>query len=224
MKHQGKAGRAAVRILGIGAAIAVPLAVLGWLGGVPPVAGGVLFLFVVFIAFTLYFFRDPTPNVPSGRAIVVAPGHGTVDTIDEMTEPEVLQGRCRRVSIFLSVFNVHVQQSPVAGLVTLVKHTPGQFLNALKIESASLNENVLIGFQSSEPAGRTIAIRLIAGLIARRIIPWLAPGETVAKGERISLIQFGSRVDVYLPVDAEVEVKLGQKVVGGETILARFKQ
>ena len=213
-----------MRILGIGAAIAIPLAVLSWLGGFPLLAGGVLFLFAVFIAFTLYFFRDPTPNVPPGRAIVVAPGHGTVDTIDEMSEPEVLGGRCRRVSIFLSVFNVHVQQSPVGGKVTVVKHTPGQFLNALKIESASLNENVLIGFQSTEPAGQIIAIRLIAGLIARRIIPWLTPGETVAKGERISLIHFGSRVDVYLPVDAEVEVKLGQKVVGGETILARFKQ
>jgi phosphatidylserine decarboxylase len=183
-----------------------------------------LALFGLFAAFTLYFFRDPEAKVPAGKALIVSPGHGTVDTIDRVTESEIMGGSCQRISIFLSVFNVHVQQSPVAGKVTYVKHTPGQFMNALKIECAAVNENVLIGFQSAEPAGQTIAVRLITGLIARRIIPWVTVEDVVAKGERISLIQFGSRVDVYLPLHAEVAATLGQKVVGGETVIARIMQ
>jgi len=178
-------------------------------------------LLVAFALFAGYFFRDPDAQVPAG--LIVSPGHGTVDVIDETDESTVMGGRCRRVSIFLSVFNVHVQQAPVAGTVTLVRHTPGQFLNALKLESAALNENVLIGFQTSEPACGPLAIKLITGLIARRIIPWVQAGDTVAKGERVSLIQFGSRVDIYLPLQAKVAVALGDRVVGGETIVARLE-
>ena len=173
--------------------------------------------------FAGYFVRDPDAQVPAGNGLIVSPGHGTVDVIDETDEPTVMGGRCRRVSIFLSVFNVHVQQAPVAGTGTLVRHTPGQFLNALKLESATLNENVLIGFQTSESACGPVAIKLITGLIARRIIPWVQAGDIVAKGERVSLIQFGSRVDIYLPLQAKVAVALGDRVVGGETIVARLE-
>jgi phosphatidylserine decarboxylase len=180
-------------------------------------------LLVAFALFAGYFFRDPDAQVPAGHGLIVSPGHGTVDVIDETDEPTVMGGRCRRVSIFLSVFNVHVQQAPVAGTVTLVRHTPGQFLNALKLESAALNENVLIGFQTSEPACGPLAIKLITGLIARRIIPWVQAGDIVAKGERVSLIQFGSRVDIYLPLQAKIAVALGDRVVGGETIVARLE-
>jgi len=176
---------------------------------------------ILFSAFTLYFFRDPNAKVPAGAGLIVAPAHGKVDVIDETIEPQVMGGGCRRVSIFLSVVDVHVQQAPVAGKVTLVKHTPGQFLNAMRTDCAEHNENVLLGFESSEPKCGPIGMRLIAGLIARRIVPWAAVGETVAKGERVSLIQFGSRVDLYLPMAAEVAVKLGDRVVGGETIMAR---
>ncbi|HTI70935.1 MAG TPA: phosphatidylserine decarboxylase [Candidatus Limnocylindria bacterium] len=224
MKHRGKAAKAAARILGIGVVITGILAVLAWKFVFASVAVAVLALFGLFAAFTLYFFRDPEAKVPAGKALIVSPGHGTVDTIDRVTESEIMGGSCQRISIFLSVFNVHVQQSPVAGKVTYVKHTPGQFMNALKIECAAVNENVLIGFQSAEPAGQTIAVRLITGLIARRIIPWVTVEDVVAKGERISLIQFGSRVDVYLPLHAEVAATLGQKVVGGETVIARIMQ
>ena len=224
MKHSGKASKAAIRILLIGLVVFVVLGgilrVVGVAGGL---AGGIAGApFLLFAAFTLYFFRDPEARVPSGPGIVVAPAHGKIDIIDEIDEPKVMGGRCRRISIFLSVFDVHVQQSPVGGRVLLVEHTPGKFLNAMKAESATENENVLLGFESTDPKVRRIGVRLLTGLIARRIIPWARPDETVAKGERISLIQFGSRVDLYVPLEARVEVKLGDRAVGGETIMARI--
>jgi phosphatidylserine decarboxylase len=225
MKHGGKAMKSAVTLLTWAVVLLGVLAVGLRLVGVPVgwTLGAVLGPFVGFAAFTLYFFRDPTAQVPNGTGLVVAPAHGKVDIIDEIEEREVMGGRCRRVSIFLSVFNVHVQQAPVAGRVMLVKHNPGKFLNALKAESATENENVLIGFDATEPGQGRVGMRLLAGLIARRIIPWLKVGEDIQKGERVSLIQFGSRVDIYLPLSAKVEVRMGQKVVGGETIVARWQ-
>lgn len=184
---------------------------------------GLFFLVVLFGLFARHFFRDPDAIVPAGRGLIVAPGHGKVDVIDETEELHFMGGRCRRVSIFLSVFDVHIQQAPVAGRVALVRHTPGQFLNALNLESAALNENVVMGFEPTEPACGRVAIKLITGLIARRIVPWAAVGDVVSKGDRVSLIQFGSRVDIYLPAKAEVAVKVGDRVVGGETVVARLK-
>jgi phosphatidylserine decarboxylase len=118
------------------------------------------------------------------------------------------------------VFNVHVQNAPLAGRVTYLQHTEGQFLSALKLESAALNENVLIGIEAED--GRRVGVRLIAGVIARRIVPFVKTSDVVARGERISLIQFGSRVDLYLAPDAQVRVKLGDKVTGGETAIAQL--
>ncbi len=217
--------QAAVKMLLLAVVILGVVAVGLRLVGVPIgwTLGGVLSPFVLFALFTLYFFRDPTAQVPEGAGLVVAPAHGKVDIIDEIDEPLVMGGRCRRVSIFLSVFDVHVQQAPVAGRVMLVKHNPGKFLNALKTESATENENVLIGFDATKPGKGRIGMRLLAGLIARRIIPWLQEGEEIVQGERVSLIQFGSRVDLYLPLSAVVEVKMGQRVVGGETVMARWQ-
>jgi phosphatidylserine decarboxylase len=180
-------------------------------------------LWAGFAGFALCFFRDPEARVPAGPNLVVAPGHGKVDVIDTTTEPQFMGGECRRVSIFLSVFDVHVQNAPVSGKVAFFKHTAGQFLNAMRTDSALHNENVLLGFESREPAGRKVGVRLIAGLIARRIVPWVQAGEEVVRGERISLIQFGSRADVYLPVEASIKVRLGDHVVGGETVLAAFE-
>jgi phosphatidylserine decarboxylase len=159
---------------------------------------------------------------PTGKDLVIAPGHGKVDVIDTAAEPDFIGGECRRVSIFLSVFDVHVQNAPVTGRVALFKHTPGQYLNAMKTDSAKFNENVLIGIDTLEPGGEKIGVRLIAGLIARRIVPWVAQGDSIQRGERISLIQFGSRVDVYLPLRAKIKVKLGDRVIGGETVIAAF--
>jgi len=185
-------------------------------------AGVLGVLWVLFIIFTFYFFRDPDPAVPTGKNLVLAPGHGKVDTIDTTTEPDFMGGECQRISIFLSVFDVHVQNSPVMGRIAFFRHKPGQYLNAMRTDCSQFNENVLIGIESGEPMGRKVGVRLIAGLIARRIVPWVAQNEIVQRGERISLIQFGSRVDVYLPLNATVKVKLGDRVVGGESILAEL--
>ncbi|MBI3192362.1 MAG: phosphatidylserine decarboxylase family protein [Pedosphaera parvula] len=225
MNNSGKAGQAAVRIILLSFLVLLAVWAVGIVAYylhafITTIAGTLAALWALFVIFTLYVFRDPTPKVPADPNAIVAPAHGKVDVIDEVEEPEFIGGRCRRISIFLSVFDVHVQQAPVAGKIVLLKHTPGLFLNALNTDSAEHNENVLIGIQSSEKAREKIGVRLIAGLIARRILPWVAVANEVARGERLSLIQFGSRVNLYLPLAAKVVVKLGDKVVGGETILA----
>ncbi len=201
------------------------LGVLGTLIGSAMVAVSVFIfaVWLVFALFTLYFFRDPNARVPAGAGLVVSPGHGKVDVVDTLTEPQFIGGDCQRISMFLSVVDVHVQNSPVSGKVTYLKETEGQFLNAMKTECATCNENVYIGFQSTDPQNEKIGIKLIAGVIARRIIPFVQVGDDLARGDRISLIQFGSRVDVYLPHSAKIKVKIGDRVVGGETVLATFE-
>ena len=228
VKNSGKASQAALRlILWAGVAVAGLLAVAflaKYLGAfVLGLAGTLVVLWALFAVFTVYFFRDPEANTPTGKNLVIAPGHGTVDVIDTSTEPNFMGGDCQRVSIFLSVFNVHVQNAPVTGRVAYFKHTSGQYLNAMRTDCADFNENVLIGIEAIEPRGEKIGVRLIAGLIARRIVPWVAENDPVQRGERISLIQFGSRAHVYLPRQATIKVKLGDKVVGGETVLATFE-
>ena len=225
MKHRGKATQAALKLIFWTLVVLLVVTAIGILGAVVGtiVVASAGFLFCAWVAFALFclwFFRDPNPNVPLGANVIVAPAHGKVDVIDETTEPEFIGGACKRISIFLSVIEVHVQKAPVSGKITLVKHTAGEFLSALKSESAARNENVLVGFESSEKPGEKIAVRLIAGVLARRVIPWIAQGDEVARGERISLIQFGSRVDLYLPPLVQVQVKLGDKVRGGETVIA----
>ena len=179
-------------------------------------------VWALFVLFTLYFFRDPEARVPAGKGLVLSPGHGKVDVVDTTTETRFLGGECQRISIFLSVFNVHVQNAPVNGRIVFLKHTAGQYLSALKSDCGLHNENVLLGIEANDPPNERISVRLIAGLLARRIIPWVEAGEEITRGERISLIQFGSRVEVYLPKRAKVCVKVGDRVVGGETILATF--
>jgi phosphatidylserine decarboxylase len=228
VKHSGKASGAALKLIGWSGAAAVALLAAAFLGKVIGefilgIAGILAALWALFVAFTFYFFRDPDPIVPGGANLIVAPGHGKVDVIDTATESEFMGGECRRVSIFLSVFDVHVQNAPVTGKIFFFKHTPGQYLNAMRSDCAQFNENVLFCIESAEPRGEKIGVRLIAGLIARRIVPWISQNEIVLRGERISLIQFGSRVDVYLPLRAKVKVNLGDKVVGGQTVLAAFE-
>jgi phosphatidylserine decarboxylase len=229
MKHSGRARKAAFKLILITFiagfllwAIIFFAAVLGTI--LSAVAVPVLLvLWLLFSIFTLYFFRDPVPRVPVGTNLVLSPAHGKVDVIDTTTEPYFMGGECQRISMFLSVINVHVQYAPVTAKVGLVKYTMGQFLNALKTESALHNENVLLGFETTEPPGRKIGVRLIAGVIARRIVLYIQQGEEVTRGDRISLIQFGSRADVYLPSNARIKIKVGDHVVGGETILAVFE-
>jgi phosphatidylserine decarboxylase len=228
MKHSGKARKAAFKMLLITLALVILLPVIGVLGWLISSAmiGVSIFVFLVWFAFalfTLYFFRDPNARVPAGAGLVVSPGHGKVDVVDTLNEPQFMGGNCQRISMFLSVVDVHVQNSPVSGKVTYLKETEGQFLNAMKTECATCNENVYIGFQSTDPQNEKIGIKLIAGVIARRIVPFVQVGDDLARGDRISLIQFGSRVDVYLPHSAKIKVKIGDRVVGGESVLATFE-
>ena len=153
---------------------------------------------------------------------MVSPAHGKVDVIDTIAENDFMGGECKRISIFLSVLDVHIQNAPVTGRIAFFKHTPGQYLNAMRSDCAQFNENVFVGIDAVEPRGEKIALRLITGLIARRIVPWISQNDPVQRGERIGLIQFGSRVEIYLPMNAKIKVPLGQKVVGGETVLASF--
>ena len=227
VKHSGKASVAALKLIGLsGMALLVLIAVAliaKFIGSIViGLTGGLIGLWVLFALFTFYFFRDPDPVVPAGRNLVLAPGHGKVDTIDLVTESEFMGGECRRISIFLSIFDVHVQNAPLTGRIAFFKHSPGQYLNAMRADCGQFNENVLMGLEAAEPPGVKIGVRLIAGLIARRIVPWVAQNDAVQRGERISLIQFGSRADVYLPKTANLKIKLGDHVVGGETILAEL--
>ena len=228
MKHSGKASLAALRLIGFAGAGVLALLVgallAKYIGSFVLVylTWALVGLWVLFTVFTFYFFRDPDPMVPTGSNLVIAPGHGKVDVIETMTEAEFMGGECQRISIFLSVIDIHVQYAPVAGRVAFFKHTPGQYLSAMKADSAQFNENVHIGLYAAEPPGEKIGMRLIAGLIARRIVPWISQDDAVQRGERISLIQFGSRVDVYLPRRARIKINLGDRVIGGETVIAAF--
>jgi len=232
MKHSGKARKAAFKLILFSLIALVVVWALGAFTGtivalITAVAVALtpvlIVVWVLFAIFTLYFFRDPRPRVPAGPNLVVAPAHGKVDVVGTTTEPDFMGGECQRISIFLSVIDVHVQNAPVGGKVAWLKYTTGQFLNALKAESAVYNENVLLGFEASEPRGQKVGVRLIAGVIARRIVPFVQQGDEVARGDRISLIQFGSRADVYLPRNAKIKVKVDDRVVGGETVLAVFE-
>ncbi len=228
MKHSGKARKAAFKLIILsliaGAIIWALVAFAAIVGTIiSAVALPILIvLWVVFSIFTLYFFRDPEPSVPVGANLVVSPAHGKVDVIDTTTEPNFMGGECQRISVFLSVIDIHVQNAPVGGKLAFYRYTVGEFMNAMKTECATCNENLLLGFLPSEPRIEKIAIRLIAGVLARRIVPFVAEGDAVARGERISLIQFGSRTDIYLPRNAKISVKLGDRVVGGETVIAAF--
>jgi phosphatidylserine decarboxylase len=226
MKHSGKARKAAFKIILIslvaGCVLWATMAIGLWIGAIlSTIAVPVLIvLWILFSGFTLYFFRDPSPRVPPGDNLVLSPGHGKIDVIDTTIDPLFMGGECRRVSMFLSVFDVHVQNAPVTGKVVFSKYTIGQFLNALKTESSVHNENVLLGFETSEAVPRKVGVRLVAGVIARRIVPFVSQGDEVKRGDRISLIQFGSRAEVYLPLNSTIKVKLEDHVVGGETVLA----
>ena len=227
VKHSGKAAESALKLIGLSGAAVLALIVVAFVAKfigalVVALAGTLVALWMLFALFTFYFFRDPDPSVPSGKNLVLAPGHGRVDTIDTTTEPEFLGGECRRISIFLSVFNVHVQNAPLTGRVAFFKHSPGQYLNAMRADCAKYNENVLIGIEAGEPMGVKIGVRLIAGLIARRIVCFTHDGARLAAGDRFGLIRFGSRVDVYLPAGAHVLVGLDSRCVAGETVIAQF--
>jgi phosphatidylserine decarboxylase len=191
----------------LGAGIAA--ATLGW----KVTAGVLLFL----CAGAAYFFRDPERQIPAEAGVVVSPADGRIMEITE----EALEGRPgRRISIFLAIWDVHVNRSPMAGRFGEVEYRPGRFYNAMRSRVSVDNEQNIIHLQTERGE---MVFKQIAGAIARRVVCWKRPGDTVKLGERIGLIRFGSRMDVWLPLDAEIVARAGQHVSGGVSVLARWR-
>ncbi len=177
----------------------------GWAWAVVPVLLAVFFL---------WFFRDPERDIPGGGGLIVSPGDGLVTETVTLDTPD---GARQRISIFLSVFDVHVNRSPIAGVLSAVRYQKGQYLNAMNPASADRNEQNVVTVRGE---GYDVIFKQIAGLLARRIVFNLREGDRVERGQRVGLIKFGSRVDVLLPADAELRVKVGQRVRGGASVLA----
>ncbi len=198
----------------------------GYYFGLPPLFfGGILLALnwwiaaTVLIALALFcfsFFRDPDRTDPADPDAVVSPGDGRVVVIT----PEENAGRAGiRISIFLAVWNVHVNRTPMSGTITKVDYRPGKFMAAWDPKASTQNEQNI--FTLATPGG-DIEFKQIAGLIARRVVSWKKPGDSVLRGERIGLVRFGSRVDIWLPQDAQISVKVGDTVHGGSSVLARW--
>ena len=173
---------------------------------------------IVLATFFLWFFRDPSRKVPDGPGLIVSPGDGKVEELEWIEFPE---GGRLRVTIFLNVFDVHVNRVPMGGVVTLSEHREGQFMNAMKPESAIHNEQTLI---TIDAGGYTVSFKQIAGLLARRIVNNLKVGDRVERGQRMGLIKFGSRVDVLMPAETDPRVKVGDRVKGGSSIIGQLPQ
>jgi phosphatidylserine decarboxylase len=176
-------------------------------------------LFIGVAIYTLTFFRDPERIAPIDENIVLAAADGTITDIIEVDEPEVVKTKMRRVGIFLSVFNVHTNRTPIAGRVIYRQHRKGLCLDARRAECSEKNESMTWAFQN---ARATIVVRQLTGAIARRIVGWAKVGDELRVGERFGMIRFGSRTEVYLPLSASVLVKVGDRVAGGLTIIARL--
>jgi phosphatidylserine decarboxylase len=182
--------------------------VLGWIG-------------VILTVWCYYFFRDPIRSVPTREGLVVSPADGVVSLIEMATPPEELgvgSEPLLRVSVFMSVFNCHINRAPIAGKITALAYRPGKFLNASLDKASSDNERNSLAIEMAD--GRQLVVVQIAGLVARRILGFVEKGQSLRTGERFGLIRFGSRLDVYLPKGVNPLVALGQTMVAGETVLA----
>jgi phosphatidylserine decarboxylase len=202
----------------VGSAILVLIALLLtiYVSGAWGVAALVLLVIALWVA---YFFRDPERTGDRGEHLVVAPADGKVVLITDIDEPTFLGARAKRVSIFMNVFSVHVNRYPVSGVVRHVKYMPGKFLNAVSEASSAENEQSSIGIDTGR---HKVLMRQIAGLIARRIVTYSREGEQVTQGERMGLIRFGSRVDVYVPAGSTLRAKLGDQTSAGTTVIAEL--
>lgn len=207
MVIEGYKFAAAPLVLGIVALI------FGWHVLAVQIAAVILLGLAIFI---LYFFRDPQRRIPDENGVVVSPADGRVlEVVDEQHD-----GRPgRRISIFLAIWNVHVNRSPVTGQISRIDYRPGKFHMAMKGAASAENEQNIIYLDTT--AGQ-IVVKQIAGMIARRVVLWKQTGQTVARGERIGIVRFGSRVDLWLPLEAKIAVKPGDNVAGGSSIVARW--
>jgi phosphatidylserine decarboxylase len=167
-----------------------------------------------------YFFRDPERTGERGDRLAVAPADGRVVMVTEVDEPTFMRGRSLRISIFMNVFDVHVNRYPVSGRITHVERKAGKFLNAAVEQSSLENEQASVGIEAG--GGHRVLVRQIAGLIARRIVTYGREGTTVEQGERMGLIRFGSRVDVFLPAGSTSRVRVGDATVAGTTVVAEL--
>ncbi len=185
---------------------------LGWLG-------------VGMTVWCYYFFRDPKRSVPQDAHLILSPADGVISLIEPAVPPDELgmgSGALTRVSVFMNVFNCHVNRAPVAGQITAIAYRPGKFFNASLDKASADNERNSLAIRIAD--GRQIAVVQIAGLVARRIVCWSKPEDTVRAGERFGLIRFGSRLDVYLPDGVAPLVALGQTMVAGESIIADLRE
>ena len=197
-------------------AILAALAVIAWL-----FLPWLSLLFVALIIYTLAFFRDPERSSPRDVVSVVAAADGVVADIVEIEETEVVKRTMRRVGIFLSVFDVHTNRAPIDGKVIYRQHREGLCLDARSADCSGKNESMTWAFENPRT---TLVVRQLTGAIARRIVGWSKVGDSLQKGERFGMIRFGSRTEVYLPLDATVTVKVGERVVGGSSVIARLPE
>ncbi len=199
------------------AGFAVAALMLFWVSDVLGAFGAVMTLYCA------YFFRDPERFPPSGKGLVIAPADGRISAIEDVVPPKELDldsKKRTRISIFLSVFDVHINRSPIAGKITRMVYVPGKFLNAELDKASEENERQCLTLETSD--GTRIGCIQIAGLIARRIVTFVQEGANLEAGERFGLIRFGSRTDIYLPPGVKPDVKVGQTAIGGETVLANI--
>jgi phosphatidylserine decarboxylase len=178
------------------------------------------FVLLVLALWVAYFFRDPERTGERGTSLVVSPADGKLIMITEVDEQSFVQGRAIRLSIFMNVFNVHVNRYPVDGVVRHVQYNKGKFINAAAEKSSLENEQMSVGI---ETRGHRILVRQIAGLIARRIVTYSKPGDVAKQGERMGIIRFGSRVDVFIPTNSVLRAKLGDITTAGVTVLGELR-
>lgn len=195
--------------IGVAAGITLIAAWLGWVGMAIPAA--------VLTAFVSWFFRNPPRQIPQGPGLVVSPGDGKVLSVEEEFEPRYLKERAVRISIFLNVFDVHINRIPCEGIIEDVQYQPGLFMVASKPQATVKNEQNALMIKTVE--GAKVLCVQVAGLIARRIVWWVNPKDRAVRGERYGLIRFGSRMDTYVPAGTAINVAVGDRVKGGETIL-----
>lgn len=192
---------AVVMYFGFGVAVAVP--------------------FVVLACYFTYFFRNPARTIPTDEHLVVSPADGTVQDVVELEDDDFIKGPCTKIIIFLSVFNVHVNRSPIAGEIKCQKYVCGRFRPAYKDEVGFENERHMLGIENEK--GFRVTVTQIAGILARRIVSWVTLDDNMSKGQVYGLIKFGSCTELVVPRNVEVLVKKGDKVRGGESVLGRIK-
>ena len=192
---------AVVMSFGFGVAVAVP--------------------FVVLACYFTYFFRNPDRTIPTDEHLVVSPADGTVQDVVELEDDDFVKGPCTKIIIFLSVFNVHVNRSPIAGEIKCQKYVCGRFRPAYKDEVGFENERHMLGIENEK--GFRVTVTQIAGILARRIVSWVTLDDNMSKGQVYGLIKFGSCTELVVPRNVEVLVKKGDKVRGGESVLGRIK-